>query len=81
MADNVKLNIVLQMRLQCVGCGHKEDLRLNALDAAAPEDWLRCPNCGPLEQINEPGEPASKAAERRNFRRGGVVVRGRPTNG
>jgi hypothetical protein len=77
--DGVRFEIILAMRMQCVGCGHKEDVRLNLLDAA-PDNWLHCPNCGPLEQIQTGTRRESKESGRRNFRRGGVVIRCRPIN-
>jgi hypothetical protein len=65
MADDV--------RLKCVTCGHQRDIRVDIF--TPPEEWMRCPNWdGPVEHL-DPGKPASKEAQRRNFRKGGVLIR------
>jgi hypothetical protein len=78
MADVVKLNLVLEMRLKCITCGHAEDLRVTPFDD--PDDFLRCPNWdGPVEMV-ERDEQVSNRLQRRNSRKGGVLIRIQHTN-
>ena len=66
----------LQMRLKCLGCGHSEALSVSPL--VPPEEWMRCPKCGPLDHVRGPGSGRQKRAQQRNVAKGGVTVRGVP---
>ena len=64
------------MRLLCVGCGHTEAVR--DVIFRSPDEWMVCPNCGPLDHITDPGRGESRKAQARNFAKGGVLIRGKP---
>jgi hypothetical protein len=72
----MKLNLVLEMRLLCLGCRHKRDVKVNVL--TPPEEWMWCPNCGPLDHAKQPGGSKQRRAQERNAAKGGVTIRGIP---
>ena len=63
------------MRVLCITCDESHPVAFNPVDP--PDVWFKCPKCGPLEQIESPTGSTSRA-QKRNIRKGGAIIRGRP---